>query len=206
MIVAQQLEFAYPRQKPVFSNLNLSVARAAIVAIGGASGIGKSTLLRLLAGLERPTAGSITLGGVIVAGPASFVAPERRSIGFVFQDHALFPHLSVADNIAFGKGAKPRARDLMHRLRLDALATHYPHELSGGQRQRVALARALAPCPEVMLLDEPFASLDPELRQHVRDETIAVIRESGATAILVTHDAMDLANVDRALTLKELLA
>ena len=175
------------------SDLDLTVERGEIVALIGPSGCGKSTLLRLVAGLERPDAGSVTVGDRVVAGP-EWVPPERRRIGLVFQEHALFPHLTVADNIRFGLDGRSRSeqdarvREVLELVHLAHVVDRYPHELSGGEQQRVALARALAPRPEVVLLDEPFSSLDESLRARVRADTVEALHATGTTAILVTHD------------------
>ena len=174
--------------------LELEVRRGELLAVLGPSGCGKTTLLRLIAGFERPEGGSITVGDEIVAGPACFVAPERRRIGMVFQDYALFPHLSVEANVAFGleRRAREERRALTRRtvelVGLQHKSARFPHELSGGERQRVALARALAPEPEVVLLDEPFSNLDATLRAGLRREVELILRDAEATALLVTHD------------------
>jgi iron(III) transport system ATP-binding protein len=176
------------------ADVTLPVRAGELLAVLGPSGCGKTTLLRLIAGFERPDAGSVTVGDTLVAGPGCFVAPERRRIGMVFQDYALFPHLTVEANIAFGLVQRPRhERDALTRRTLELVglqhkADSYPHELSGGERQRVALARALAPEPEVVLLDEPFSSLDASLRAGLRREVELILRDAEATAILVTHD------------------
>jgi iron(III) transport system ATP-binding protein len=171
------------------AGVDLEVARGELVAVLGPSGCGKTTLLRLLAGFEWPDAGSIVVGGTELAGPAAFVAPERRRIGMVFQDYALFPHLSVEGNVGFGLQRRSGAeRVALVRSTLEHKAESYPHELSGGERQRVALARALAPEPELVLLDEPFSSLDASLRAGLRREVELILRDAGATALLVTHD------------------
>jgi iron(III) transport system ATP-binding protein len=176
----------------VLDGLDLDVETGSLTAVLGPSGCGKTTLLRLLAGFERADAGSIRLGEVLLEGEGAHVAPERREIGFVPQEGALFPHLDVAANIGFGL---PRARrrgsrvdDLIGLLGLEGLGTRFPHQLSGGQQQRVALARALAPDPAVVLLDEPFDALDAGLRAQVREEVRDALRRAGATAVLVTHD------------------
>ncbi len=173
-------------------DVTLSVADGELVALVGPSGCGKSTLLMLAAGLLEPDAGQVLVGGRVVAGGGTWVQPEDRRVGVVFQDAALFPHLRVADNIAFGV---PRGRDRAARvselLELVDLPDHgrrYPHELSGGQQQRVALARALAPRPSVVLFDEAFGNLDHGLRSSVRDATAAALREAGAAGVFVTHD------------------
>jgi iron(III) transport system ATP-binding protein len=174
--------------------VSLEVRAGELVAVLGPSGCGKTTLLRLIAGFERPDSGSIEAGDERVAGNGSFVPPERRRVGMVFQDYALFPHLTVERNVAFGLERRPRAerrtltRTTLELVGLQHKARRYPHELSGGERQRVALARALAPEPEVVLLDEPFSSLDASLRADLRREVELILRDAGATALLVTHD------------------
>ena len=176
------------------SDLSLDVAPGEIVALLGRSGCGKTTLLRIAAGIERQSAGRVLLDGRAVADGGLFEPPETRGIGFVFQDYALFPHLSVADNVAFGLRNLPRAQakavalKALGRVGLAHHAGDYPHELSGGEQQRVALARAIAPRPGVLLMDEPFSGLDRRLRDSVREETLAVLHETQATSLLVTHD------------------
>ena len=174
--------------------VSVEVRRGEVVCVLGASGSGKSTLLRLVAGVTRPTSGHVLLGGIEVAGPHSFVEPERRRVGMVFQDYALFPHLSVAANVAFGVTGRRRAevdamvQSLLERVDLTRYAKSYPHMLSGGERQRVALARALAPRPQMLLMDEPFSSLDGRLRDQIRQETLDLLRETETTTIIVTHE------------------
>lgn len=163
------------------------------VTLLGPSGCGKTSTLRLLAGFERPDSGSIRIGAQVVADTTLFVPPEKRQIGMVFQDYALFPHLNVIDNIAFGlssakRDRQKRAKEMLALVGLEALGKRMPYELSGGQQQRVALARALAPQPEIMLLDEPFSNLDSALRVQVRDDVRAILRQAGTTTIFVTHD------------------
>jgi ABC-type sulfate/molybdate transport systems ATPase subunit len=158
------------------------------VAIIGPSGSGKTTLLRVLAGFERPDAGRVEIGGRHVAGDGVWVEPEHRRIGMVFQDGALFPHLTVRGNVAFGATSADRAADCLALVGLSDRAKAYPHELSGGERQRVALARALAADPEVVLLDEPFASLDASLRDALRVQVRSILKQAGTSALLVTHD------------------
>ena len=195
-IEARGLHRTFAGRPPVTAllDVDLSVPDGRITAVLGPSGCGKTTLLRTLAGMERPDAGSIELGGRVLAGHGTHVAPERRRIGLVPQEGALFPHLDVAANIAFGLKGRPRAErrarvgDLLDLVGLAGLARRRPHELSGGQQQRVALARALAPSPEVVLLDEPFSSLDTALRSSLRDEVAATLRAAGTTGVLVTHD------------------
>ncbi len=171
---------------------HLELVQGELLALLGPSGCGKSTTLRLIAGLEVPDAGSIQVGGTVVVGNRVWLPPQRRRVGMVFQDYALFPHLTVAGNIAYGiQGRSGRDSRVMELLELVSLAGHgdaYPHQLSGGQQQRVALARALAPEPALLLLDEPFSSLDPGLRQQLRTDVREILRQSGTTSLLVTHD------------------
>ena len=171
-------------------DFNLDVWEGSIVSVLGPSGCGKTTALRLIAGFEEPDTGAIDIGGRTVAGGDRWVPPERRSVGMVFQEHALFPHLDVAGNVGFGLSKDERGvvGGILELVGLAGLGARMPAELSGGQRQRVALARALAPGPRVVLMDEPFSSLDAALRQQVRDDVGRILREAGATAVLVTHD------------------
>ena len=190
-------------------DLSLDAAPGELVTLIGPSGCGKSTTLRLVAGLERPDQGCISIAGVVAADRRTWQPPERRRVGLVFQDHALFPHLTVERNIAFGidklsRGdQRHRVGEVLELVRLGDLAKRYPHELSGGEQQRVALARALAPRPAVVLLDEPFSSLDETLRAQVRAETVAALRETGTTALLVTHDQTEaLSTGDRVVVMR----
>jgi iron(III) transport system ATP-binding protein len=176
---------------PVLADVDLEVPAGELTAILGPSGSGKTTLLRVLAGFERADAGTVTVDGRIVEGQGRHVPPERRHIGYVPQEGALFPHLHVEANIGFGlprSGRAERVGELLDMIGLADLAGRYPHELSGGQQQRVALARALATRPAIVLLDEPFSSLDAALRSSVRHDVATVLAEAGTTAILVTHD------------------
>jgi iron(III) transport system ATP-binding protein len=163
-----------------------------LLALVGPSGCGKSTLLRTLGGLHAADRGRIELAGVVVDDGRRSVAPEHRRVGLVFQDHALFPHLTVAKNIGFGvrdpAERTPRIIEMLDLVGLTGYEQRYPHELSGGERQRVALARAMAPRPSLMLLDEPFASLDPNLRSRIRDDVVHILRSTGTPAVFVTHD------------------
>jgi len=174
--------------------VDLDVPTGSFTSLLGPSGCGKTTLLRIIAGLERPDAGTVEVDGRIVDGPTGHVAPEARSVGMVFQAHALFPHLDVARNVAFGlrqQSRTERARRVdavLELVGLTGLGRRMPSQLSGGQQQRVALARALAPSPSVLLLDEPFSSLDAALRASVREEVRAILQAAGQTALLVTHD------------------
>jgi iron(III) transport system ATP-binding protein len=186
-IEAEDLSRSFGAIKAV-DGASLRVERGQLVALLGPSGSGKTTLLRMIAGFERPDAGRVRIGGRTVAGDGDWVEPERRRIGMVFQQGALFPHLDVTANVAFGAASAARVRETLALVGLERRAKAYPHELSGGERQRVALARALAPDPEVILLDEPFAALDAGLRETLREEVAAILREAHASALLVTHD------------------
>src|SRR5580698_1872305 len=189
---------------PVLTGLDLEVPEGSLTAILGPSGSGKTTLLRLLAGFDRADRGEIVIGGTVVDDDRTHVPPERRRIGYVPQEGSLFPHLTVAANVAFGLSRKGRrfgeAESLLAAVGLEGLGKRYPHQLSGGQQQRVALARALAIEPAVVLMDEPFASLDAHLRASVRADVQRIFHEAGTTAILVTHDQ------DEALSVADLVA
>jgi len=182
---------AYDGQQ-VLTDIEIDVEAGEFVSLLGPSGSGKTTLLRSVAGLERPTAGSVAIGDVVVADGTRWVPPERRDVGLVFQDGALFPHLSVAENVAFGLPRRDRRsariEQLLDTVDLGGLGDRTPGSLSGGQAQRVALARALAPAPSVLLLDEPFSALDAALRTQIRVDVHRILREVGVTTIFVTHD------------------
>ncbi|WP_333825192.1 ABC transporter ATP-binding protein [Pinisolibacter sp.] len=185
------------RGKRALDGVDLEVRANEIVALLGPSGCGKTTLLRIAAGLERPTGGRVTVAGRILADAGVFVPPEQRGIGLMFQDYALFPHLDVAANVAFGLGRRPGplagaiVTDLLDRVGLADRARAYPHMLSGGEQQRVALARAMAPRPSVLLMDEPFSNLDQRLRRGMRTQLLGLLRVTGAAAMMVTHDPDD---------------
>ncbi len=180
---------------PAVEDVSLEVPAGRIMTLLGPSGCGKTTVLRLVAGFERLDGGQIEIGDALVAGPNLHRPPEQRRIGMVFQDYAIFPHLSVADNVSFGLNGRSQRRERQARVAamldfvgLADLGGRMPHELSGGQQQRVALARALAPEPRALLLDEPFSNLDAALRAEVRTEVRELLRQSGTTTIFVTHD------------------
>ena len=180
----------------VVDSLSFELPHGSIGCLLGASGCGKTTALRAIAGFVRPDAGLVRLDGETLTAPGIWVEPENRGVGIVFQDYALFPHLSVADNVGFGLRApavsgaqrQARVRRMLELVGLSHLAGRYTHELSGGQQQRVALARALAPSPRLLLLDEPFSNLDPDLRERLAMELREILNEAGTTALLVTHD------------------
>jgi len=182
---------------PAVSEVSFDLAPGEIVCLLGPSGCGKTTLLRIAAGIERPEAGRVLIDDQEMAGPRHFVPPEKRNIGLMFQDFALFPHMSIIDNVAFGlrglrrADALKEARQALKRVGLEDYEREYPHRLSGGEQQRVALARAMVPRPQVMLMDEPFSGLDQRLRDSVRAETLALLKETRATAMLVTHDPIE---------------
>lgn len=181
--------------KETIRGISLIAEPSEVLCLLGPSGSGKTTLLRIAAGIEVQSSGRILLNDREIAGPSNFLPPERRGIGLMFQDFALFPHLTILDNVRFGLTALPKkaaieeAMAALARVGLDHAAEKYPHALSGGEQQRVALARALAPRPGVFLMDEPFSGLDSRLKDSVRSETLAILRETRATAIVVTHDA-----------------
>jgi iron(III) transport system ATP-binding protein len=182
---------------PAVDGLSLRLPKGSIGCLLGPSGCGKTTALRCIAGFEPVDGGSILAHGRLLSGPGAHVSPESRQIGMVFQDYALFPHLTVAANVAFGLHREGRTRrgrrveEILATVGLEDYRSFYPHQLSGGQQQRVALARALAPQPEIVLLDEPFSSLDVELRERLGVEVRAILKKLGATALLVTHDQQE---------------
>lgn len=179
--------------RDVVSNVSLRVQPGQVTCLLGPSGCGKSTTLRMIAGVDHPDAGSVVVDGRILSGGEVNIPTEQRRIGLIFQDFALFPHLTVAQNVAFGlSGSKTqkfaRSAEILARVHLDGFLSAYPHELSGGEQQRVALARAIAPKPRVMLMDEPFSGLDNRLRDGIRDETLDILKEEGTAVVLVTHE------------------
>lgn len=188
-------------------DISFAVEQGELIALLGESGSGKTTLLRIIAGFEVANAGAVHLSDTLLCDQSTFVQPERRGIGMVFQEHALFPHLSVKKNITFGLKDKSlhdaRTREMLNLVDLANHEQRYPHELSGGQQQRIAIARALAPAPNLLLLDEPFSNLDESLKEKVRMEIRDILKKSNTTALFVTHDTKDALSVaDRILVLK----
>ncbi len=192
------LKFRYKNSKElVLNDVSFAMKEGQLLAIVGESGSGKSTTLRVIAGLETPESGEIVVGGKTFVDSKNNLLPEQRGLGMVFQDYALFPHLTVEKNIAFGlekmskAQKKSRVEEMLKLINLDDLGKRYPHELSGGQQQRVALARALAPAPKLLLMDEPFSNLDAHLHDKIRNELEVIIRQAGITTIFVTHNKND---------------
>lgn len=210
-IQIKDLCFCYGKSADnTIQNFNLEISQGEIISILGESGSGKSTILRLLCGLETPSKGTIAINGHVMTDDRRFVLPEKRGIGMVFQDYALFPHMTVAENIQFGlkgygrKAKKQRVNEVLELVNMSAYAKRYPHELSGGQQQRIALARALAPKPSLLLLDEPFSNLDADLQIKIRSELKDIIKKTGITSIFVTHDREDSkAIADRIITMRD---
>lgn len=209
-ITIRNLRFCYKNKENIIDKFNLEIKQGEIVSILGESGSGKSTILRLLSGLEIPCQGSILIDNQVMSDDHHFVLPEKRGIGMVFQDYALFPHMTVAENIQFGlkrisrKEKRERVHEVLELVNMMKFAKRYPHELSGGQQQRVALARALAPKPSLLLLDEPFSNLDADLQIKIRNELKNIIKATGITSIFVTHDREDSqAIADRIITMRD---
>ncbi len=197
-VTINNLKFKYKNaNEDTIKDFNLNIKSGDIVSILGQSGSGKSTVLRLIAGLEEPKSGTIKINDKVMVDDNNFVLPENRGVGMVFQDYALFPHMTVAQNIKFGlkkwskDEKKQRLKVVLELVDLQEYSKRYPYELSGGQQQRVALARALAPKPSLLLLDEPFSNLDADLRSKIREELKSIIKKTGITSIFVTHDKDD---------------
>jgi len=207
-INSKKLFFKYKNSvEDVLKDVNFNANKGEITAIIGESGSGKSTLLRILAGLEVPQNGELTINDKVLIDEETFIPVEKRGIGMVFQDYALFPHLSVEKNILFGMNkmkkdlAQKRTCEVLDLVSMKEFIKRYPHELSGGQQQRIALARALAPKPGVILLDEPFSNLDANLQGKIRNELKTILKTSGETAVFVSHDKDDLEIADRVVIL-----
>jgi len=196
LLSVEQLKCAY-QGVPVLHSVSFSIEEGEIACLLGPSGCGKTTVLRAIAGFIEPQGGEIRLAGEMISSAASIVPPERRGMGMVFQDYALFPHLSIADNIGFGLKGRSRAEkqrlvaEVLELVELPDLGSRYPHELSGGQQQRVALARALAPKPRLLLMDEPFSNLDADLRRQLSAEMRRILKRQKIAAIMVTHDQQE---------------
>ena len=188
----KDLSHSYNRDEISLKNISLTINKAEKVSILGPSGSGKSTLLRLIAGLEKPYSGTITIQGKIVSSTNQIVAPEKRNVGLVVQDKALFPHLTVEKNIGFGiRKNQEKTKiisDLLSLFKIEHLSKKYPHEISGGEQQRTAFARSMAPNPELLMLDEPFSALDKELKEELYADLSQIFKERKQTIILVTHD------------------
>ncbi|MCY6482890.1 ABC transporter ATP-binding protein [Clostridium aestuarii] len=197
-IEIKNLNFKYKNsEENVIKNFSLNIKQGEIVCILGESGCGKSTILRLVSGLEEALSGTIKIDGKVMVDDSTFIYPEKRGIGMVFQDYALFPHMTVEENIKFGlkkilrSEKKKRLEEVLKLVNLQGYEKRYPYELSGGQQQRVALARAIAPQPALILLDEPFSNLDAHLQKKIRNELKQIIKQTGITSIFVTHDEED---------------
>ncbi len=188
----KDLSHSYNRDEISLKNISLTINKSEKVSILGPSGSGKSTLLRLIAGLEKPYSGTITIQGKIVSSTNQIVAPEKRNVGLVVQDKALFPHLTVEKNIGFGiRKNQEKTKiisDLLSLFKIEHLSKKYPHEISGGEQQRTAFARSMAPNPELLMLDEPFSALDKELKEELYADLSQIFKERKQTIILVTHD------------------
>ena len=210
-IKIEGLKFKYKNAvKDVIKDFSMEIENGEIISIFGESGSGKSTVLRLLCGLEVPSAGNIKIDDKVIVDNENSTLPENRQMGMVFQDYALFPHMTIEKNIKFGlkhmssKEKDNRLKEVLELVDLKGFEKRYPHELSGGQQQRIALARALAPKPDLLLLDEPFSNLDSELQERIRRELESIIRKANITSIFVTHDKEDSkAIADRVVILKE---
>jgi iron(III) transport system ATP-binding protein len=194
LLVVDQIEKSFEKNKPVVNKVTFQVGKDEIFALLGPSGCGKTTTLRLISGFEKPDSGFVMLNGEILSSTRNYVQPQKRGIGFVFQDYALFPHMTALENVAFGLTDLPKhkrhvfAEEVLCRTGMGEYKDRSPAELSGGQQQRVALARAIAPEPELILLDEPFSNLDAMLRTVTRKEVRSIIKKARMSAVLVTHD------------------
>lgn len=205
------LNFKYRNSKTeILKDVSFDMEKGEILSILGESGGGKSTMLRLIAGLEKSSSGSIIIDDRTICDNNTFILPENRGVGMVFQDYALFPHMTVDENIKFGlnklgkKEKAYRVQEMLELVNLEEYGKRYPHELSGGQQQRVAIARALAPKPSVLLLDEPFSNLDANLKMKIREELKVILNKTGMTSIFVTHDREDVKSIaDKVVILKE---
>lgn len=193
----KDIEFHYIRGSVVLNKVSLNFEKGEIIALLGNSGSGKSTLLRIISGLEKPIKGSIIINGITLSDNSSYIPPEKRNVGMVFQDYALFPHMTIAKNIGFGLSElnkvekKKRINDMLELVNLESKTNKYPYELSGGEQQRIALARSLATKPDLLLLDEPFSNLDSDLKHQIRDDLKEILKKAKITCLFVTHDIVD---------------
>ena len=205
----KDLSFEYDKDKEIFSKINLEILEGEILGILGSSGIGKSSLLRLITGLERPKSGEISFKGEVLSGNNIFIPAYKRGIGLVLQEKVLFPHLNSLDNVKFGiKGTNKEKEDqalyFLRLLKADKFSNIFPNSLSGGEQQRVAIARALAPKPDLVLLDEPFSSLDQNLREELRTDTKELFKKTNTSCIIVTHELEEAKSFcDKIVQLKE---
>ena len=197
-LTIDNLCFSYPKaQEQTIQSFSMTIEKGEVISILGRSGSGKSTILRILAGLEHPSEGTFTINNQVIFNNQTFIQPEKRGIGMVFQDYALFPHMTVEKNILFGLSQLPksqrasRIQEVLELVELTGFEKRYPHQLSGGQQQRVAIARALAPNPKLLLLDEPFSNLDAELQTRIRNDLRIILKRANITSIFVTHDEDD---------------
>ncbi|HLW38874.1 MAG TPA: ABC transporter ATP-binding protein, partial [Brumimicrobium sp.] len=200
MLTIESLSKSFDKGKSyALENVSFNLKAGQVCAIVGESGSGKTTLVRCIAGLERPDHGTITMEGNTLVSLDKFVQPEKRKVGLVFQEYALFPHLTILDNVLYGiskmKNKKKRAQEMLDLVGLSEMGKRYPYQLSGGQQQRVALARALAPEPSLLILDEPFSNLDMMLRTQLRNEVFDIIKKTNVTVLFVTHDTQDALSV-----------
>ncbi|MFK5884022.1 MAG: ABC transporter ATP-binding protein [Candidatus Izemoplasma sp.] len=193
----EDIEFFYTKGSQVLNKVSLDIEKGEIIALLGKSGSGKSTLLRIISGLEIPSKGFININGKILNDKNAFVNPEKRNVGMVFQDYALFPHMTISKNIGFGLSSltktekEKRIYEMLELVNLESKANKYPYELSGGEQQRIALARSLATRPDLLLLDEPFSNLDSDLKHQIRDDLRKILNKAKITCLFVTHDLND---------------
>lgn len=206
----KNVSFSYNKNEKILNDIDITIEKGEILAVLGESGSGKSTLLRIISGFEVALGGALKIEGEKIFEGLHFIPVEKRGIGFVFQDYALFPHMTVSENIRFGLGKMKKAQqierveELLNLVELKGYENKYPHQLSGGQQQRVALARALAPNPKLILFDEPFSNLDANLQGKIRTELKEILKKTGATALFVSHNKEDALHIaDKAIVLHE---
>lgn len=206
----ENIEFFYVKGMMVLNKVSLNIKKGEIIALLGNSGSGKSTLLRIISGLEIPYKGLININGKVLNDKNSFVNPEKRNVGMVFQDYALFPHMTISKNIGFGLSGltkiekEKRINEMLELINLQSKANKYPYELSGGEQQRIALARSLATRPDLLLLDEPFSNLDSDLKHQIRNDLRVILNKAKITCLFVTHDINDATSIaDRTMEIVE---